>query len=114
MADFILEPDVGGRWYERGADGTECETGRVTAFEPPERLILAWHLDANFQYDPNPDHASEVEVRFIPDGPNRTTVELEHRGFDRHGGGAACVHGVVDSPQGWSYRLGLFAEHLVA
>lgn len=111
MADFVVEPKVGGRWYEVGVDGKECDTGRVTAFDPPERITLAWHLNASFRYDPDPAHASEVEVRFIAEDPAHTRVELVHRGFERHGDGAAAVRGVVDSPRGWSYCLGLFAEH---
>jgi uncharacterized protein YndB with AHSA1/START domain len=111
-ADYVLEPKVAGRWYEVGVDGKECETGRVTAFEPPDRLVLAWHLDGGFQYDPDPAHASEVEVRFIAEGPTRTRVELEHRAFDRHGAGAEAVHGAVD--QGWSYCLELFAQQAAA
>jgi uncharacterized protein YndB with AHSA1/START domain len=107
MADFVVEPKTGGRWYEVGVDGTECDTGRVTAFEPPERLVLAWHLNGEWQYDPDPDHASEVEVRFVADGPVRTRVELEHRGFERHGGGAAAVQGGVE--QGWGHCLELYA-----
>jgi uncharacterized protein YndB with AHSA1/START domain len=114
MADFVLESKEGGRWYEVGVDGKECDAGRVTAFEPPDRLILAWHLDASFQYDPDPAHASEVEVRFIAEGPTRTRVELEHRGFERHGVSADGVHGVVDSPQGWSYCLELFRQQAAA
>jgi uncharacterized protein YndB with AHSA1/START domain len=114
MADFVVEPKVGGRWYEVGVDGKECDTGRVTTFEPPDLLGLAWHLDASFQYDPDPAHASEVEVRFIADGPKRTTVVLEHRGFERHDGGADAVHGAVDSPRGWSYCLELFAKRAAA
>jgi uncharacterized protein YndB with AHSA1/START domain len=114
MADFVLEPRAGGRWYEVGVDGTECDTGRVTAFEPPSRLVLAWHLDASFQYDPDPAHASEVEVRFIADGPASTRVELEHRGFERHGDGAAGVRDGVDAPQGWAYCLELFAGYAAA
>lgn len=114
MADFVLEPKVGGRWYEVGVDGTECETGRVTAFEPPDRLTLAWHLNESWQYDPDPGHASEVEVRFAAEGPTRTRVELEHRWFERHGDGADAVRGVVDSPQGWSFCLGRYAAQVAA
>jgi len=111
MADFIVEPRAGGRWYELGVDGKECNTGRVTAYEPPSRLVVAWHLDANFQYDADPAHASEFEVRFIAEGHNSTRVELEHRGFERHGDGAHGVHGAVDSPQGWDYCLALYTKH---
>jgi uncharacterized protein YndB with AHSA1/START domain len=112
MADFVVEPEAGGRWYEVGVDGTECDTGRVTAFEPPERLVLAWHLNENFQYDPDPAHASEIEIRFIAEDPTRTRVELEHRDFERHGAGAQAVHDGVD--QGWSYCLELYAKHTAA
>lgn len=114
MADFALEPKEGGRWYEVGVDGTECETGRVIAFEPPERLVLVWHLDGSWTYDPDPAHASEVEVRFIAESDAVTRVELEHRGIDRHGDGAGAVFGAVDSPQGWTYCLESFAKHVEA
>jgi uncharacterized protein YndB with AHSA1/START domain len=114
MADFIVEPRVGGRWYEVGVDGAECDTGRVTAFEPPDRLTLAWHLDANWRFDPDPARASEVEIRFVALGPAQTRVELEHRHFARHGAGAAAVRGGVDSPTGWPYILELFARHAAA
>jgi uncharacterized protein YndB with AHSA1/START domain len=114
MADFIVEPRVGGRWYELGVDGSQCDTGRVTAFDPPERFTLAWHLTGSWQYDPDPQHASEVEVRFIAEGPNQTRIELEHRGFERHGTDADAVRGTVDSPQGWDYCLDLFAKYTAA
>jgi uncharacterized protein YndB with AHSA1/START domain len=110
MADFVLEPKVGGRWYEVGTDGTECDTGRVTAYDPPDRVVIAWHLDGSWQYDPDPAHASEFEVRFVAEGPNSTRVEVEHRNFERHGTGADAVRGGVDDPQGWSYCLDLFAK----
>jgi uncharacterized protein YndB with AHSA1/START domain len=110
LADFVVEPKVGGRWYEVGVDGRECDTGRVLAFDPPERFILAWQLDAAWQYDPDPDHASEVEVRFVEEGPDSTRVELEHRAFERHGAGAEAVRGGVDDAQGWTYCLDLFAK----
>lgn len=114
MADFVLETRVGGRWYEVGVDGKECDTGRVTAYQPPDRLALAWHLDGAWRYDPDPAHASEVEVRFIAEGPQRTRVELEHRGFERHGDGAEAVWRSVNSPGGWTYVLDLFAAKAAA
>ena len=112
MADFVIEPEAGGRWYEIGVDGTECDTGRVTAYEPPDRLVLAWQLDGAWQFDPDISHASEVEVRFIAEGPHNTRVELEHRKFENHGDGAGGVHGGVDSPEGWTYCLDRFLEHV--
>jgi uncharacterized protein YndB with AHSA1/START domain len=92
-------------------DGKQCDTGRVMAFEAPDRLTLAWHLNENFQYDADPAHASEVEVRFIAEGPTLTRVEVVHRGFERHGAGTDAVRRSVDSPQGWSYCLELFAKY---
>jgi uncharacterized protein YndB with AHSA1/START domain len=114
MADFVLEPTIGGRWYEVGEDGKQCDTGRVTAFEPPARLALAWHLNGQFQFDPDPAHASEVEVRFVVEGPTQTRVEVEHRGFERHGADANAVLGSVDSQTGWTYCLDLFAKFVAA
>jgi uncharacterized protein YndB with AHSA1/START domain len=114
MVDFVLEQKVGGRWYELDQDGTQCDTGRVLVFEPPERVVLAWQLNERFQYDPDPSHASEVELRFIAEGPSQTRVELEHRGFDRHGAGADALRGAMDAPSGWTGVLEIFARHLAA
>ena len=48
----VIEPRAGGRWYERGEDGSECEWGKVLQWDPPERLILAWQIDGNWKYNP--------------------------------------------------------------
>ena len=104
----VIEPKAGGRWYEKGVDGSECEWGRVLAYEPPSRVVLSWHLNGQWEYDPAPSHASEVDVRFIPDGPSRTRVEFEHRHIERSVG-AEQLRAGVDSPQGWSGLLEMFA-----
>ncbi len=106
----VIEPFAGGRWYERSPDGSEGEWGRVLAWEPPHRLVLAWMVGGDWQPDPDPAHASEVEVRFVADGPGRTRVELEHRGIERHGAGAASIRsGVSDESQGHPYYLRRFS-----
>jgi uncharacterized protein YndB with AHSA1/START domain len=109
MAQAILEPREGGRWYEKGVDGSECDWGRVLAWEPPHRLVVTWQVNGQWQYDPDPKHASEIEVRFTPDGPAQTTVELEHRLLERLVDGQALRDG-INSGGGWNAILELFAK----
>jgi uncharacterized protein YndB with AHSA1/START domain len=109
MADAVLEPREGGRWYERGTDGSECDWGRVLAWEPPYRLVVTWQINGQWQYDDDPEHASEIEVRFTPSGPEQTTVELEHRHLDRLVAGQA-IHDTIGQGGGWTAILETFAK----
>lgn len=113
LADAVIEPRVGGRYYERGVDGSECDWGRVLAYDPPDRVVIAWHLQGDWKYDPDPAKASEVEVRFIAESPDRTRVELEHRHIERHDLAERVVQG-IDSPDGWSEILLRYAEAVSA
>ena len=110
LREVVMEPRVGGRWFERGEDGSECTWGRVLAWEPPTRLLLAWQIDAAWRHDPS--LVTEVEVRFLPDGPDATQVELEHRGIERLGAGAEAIRGALDSPAGWSDLLRAFGASI--
>jgi uncharacterized protein YndB with AHSA1/START domain len=109
IAEAVLEPREGGRWYERGVDGSECDWGRVLAWEPPHRLVVTWQINGQWQYDPDPDHASEIEVRFTADGPEQTVVELEHRLLDRLVDGRVLRDGITGGG-GWGAILELFAK----
>jgi uncharacterized protein YndB with AHSA1/START domain len=106
----IIEPKAGGRWYERAADGTECQWGRVKLWDPPGRLVLLWQIAGKFKYDPKVE--SEVEVRFVAMSPTRTRVELEHRDFEGMGEMADMVRGAVDSPGGWTQVMQIFAQYV--
>ena len=107
MATAIIEPKAGGRWFERAADGEECEWGGVLAWDPPKKITLSWHLNAQWKYDPDPAKASEVEIRFIAEGPNSTRVELDHRHLERTEGGEQIRHG-ISQEGGWSTLLGMY------
>jgi uncharacterized protein YndB with AHSA1/START domain len=105
--DAILEPLAGGRWFERAADGSECDWGRVLAWDPPRRVVLSWELNGDFKHDP--DVASEVEVTFAPEGEGATRVELVHRGLEVYGEQADRMREVFGSDGGWTGLLETFA-----
>lgn len=102
--DVVIEPRDGGRWFEVGEDGSEYEWGRVLAWSPPERVMLAWQLNADWTYDP--EFETTVEVRFVPDG-DHTLVEFEHRDLERFGARADELRGGYESGMdgGWTALL---------
>jgi uncharacterized protein YndB with AHSA1/START domain len=110
MAEAIIEPREGGRWYERGVDGSECNWGRVLVWEPPHRLVVTWQINGEWQFDPDPSRASEVEVLFNADGPNKTTVELTHQYIDRLVGSQVIYASINEGIGSWSTLLSLFAK----
>ncbi|WP_433660595.1 SRPBCC family protein [Nocardia sp. CA-128927] len=111
LADAVVEPREGGRWFEKGVDGSECDWGRVLAWEPPHRLLLTWQINGHWQFDPDPEHASEVEIRFTAAGPEQTLVELEHRHLDRLVEGQAMRASIAEQGGGWSTVLAQFVEN---
>src|SRR5947209_9864493 len=112
LAEMVFEPRAGGHVYDRGVDGSECRWARVLAYEPPNRVVFSWDIDLRWQIEADPDRTSEVEVRFIPEGADRTRVELEHRNIDRHGDGWERMRDAVGSPDGWLIGLERLAQRL--
>ncbi|WP_034850383.1 SRPBCC family protein [Inquilinus limosus] len=106
----IVEPRVGGLWFERDRDGKETPWGEVRAYEPPSRLVLSFAISPERAPEP-PERASELEIRFVPE-QGRTRIELEHRDLARHGDGAARLRDGMASPQGWPLILADFARYL--
>jgi uncharacterized protein YndB with AHSA1/START domain len=114
IAETVFEAHVGGNIYDRGVDGSECRWARVLAFEPPNRVVFSWDISPQWQLETNPERASEVEVRFVAETPERTRVELEHRNLDRHGDGWEGMREGVAGDQGWPLSLERFSEQVRA
>ncbi len=112
IVQTTFEPRVGGHIYDRAEDGSECRWARIVAYEPPTRVVFSWDIGPTWQLEPDPANASEVEVRFVADGADRTRVELEHRHIDRHGPGWEGVYSGVDSDGGWPLYLDRYAALL--
>jgi uncharacterized protein YndB with AHSA1/START domain len=112
IAESVFEPHPGGRVFDRGVDGSECQWGRVLAYDPPDRIVFSWDINPRWQIESDLDRASEVEVRFVPQGDDRTRVELEHRHLDRHGEGWEGLREGVAGDQGWPLYLARYAEQV--
>ena len=112
LAEMVFEPRVGGHVYDRGVDGSECRWARVLAYEPPNRVVISWDITPQWQLETDSSRASEIEVRFIPEAPERTRVELEHRNLERHGEGWEGLRDAVGSEGGWGSCLQSFAERM--
>ena len=114
IAQTVFEPLVGGHIYDRAEDGSECRWARILTYEPPTRVVFSWDIGPTWQLETDPDRASEVDVRFVAEGPLRTRVELEHRNIDRHGPGWEGVHEGVDGDDGWPLYLTRYDALLTA
>jgi|SRR5215469_2605634 len=106
--NVVVEPRAGGRWYEIGDDGSQCNWGKVLAWDPPSRLLLAWQINGDWKYDPS--LVTEVEVRFTALADGETRVELEHRNIERFGDKVESMRTAIDSEGGWTAIVKLYAE----
>ena len=91
-----FEPGVGGRLLEVRDDGrAPVERGRITIWEPGQRLLFVDRREA------------EVEIWFNP-FERGTRVVLEHRGLDKLPPDAAAAA----SKYSWRKLADFFAQHM--
>jgi uncharacterized protein YndB with AHSA1/START domain len=105
VVESVLEPGIRGRWFSRHEDGSEVNVGYVLIWDPYGRIVLVWQIDGNFQCDPQLH--SEIEVIFLPEGPLKTRVKLEHRDLEKLTGGKKVIE---DMDDGWGYIMQLYSE----
>lgn len=97
MESVTIEPRVGGRVYATYRDAGDETWGRVTAYEPPGRLV---HTSTLAQ---TPDHPSEITVRFAP-AEGGCKVDFAHGGWNE---GNASYRGKFSD---WRLILDRFAR----
>ncbi len=107
IADVVIEPREGGRWFERGVDGSECDWGRIAAWDPPNTVVLLWQLGVGWRLDP--DLETEVEVTFSATRTGETEVELVHHHLERFGDATESMRSVFEATDGWESILAGFA-----
>ena len=109
-----LEPWVGGRLFESIETESglrEVQTGRVTGWEPPSRLVFQWQ-GINFA----PNETTEVEVQFAS-SRSGTSVTLTHRGWNQIRGDHPVRHGLATKEfcemmgKWWSDLMTALREH---
>ncbi len=88
---LAFEPGVGGRLYTTFDDGSTFEIGRVSVWEPGQRLVFAWR-QANF----SAEQSTEVEVTFEA-VEDETRVSIEHRAWDTIPQRHAARHGFPEA-----------------
>ena len=103
VSTIVFEEHEGGEVYEVTEDGKKGHWASVLAWEPPNRLVLAWNILEREAL------ATEVEVRFTPqDGGTR--VDLEHRGWENVAEEPVEKRHSYDT--GWDHVLGVYERRL--
>jgi uncharacterized protein YndB with AHSA1/START domain len=103
VQEIVFEEREGGEVYEVTADGKKGHWASVLAWEPPNRLVLAWNI---LERETIP---TEVEVRFTAED-DRTRVDLEHRGWEAVAEDRAEKRESYDT--GWDHVLGVYHARL--
>jgi len=92
-----MEPSAGGRFYERGADGTEITRGTILDWTPPHRVVVTWRIGANWRPVADDEQASRIRAEFRPAGQDSTEVVLTYTELDRHGDFAAQLRAAIEA-----------------
>lgn len=110
--DVVIDPYVGGRWYEQTKDGREADWGDVLVWDPPHHLVLSWRIGIGFVPEDDPNQASQVDVRFEGVRSEQTIVTVVHNQFERHGADWQFMVEDVSGDGGWPTILDGYAELL--
>ena len=95
---ITMEPWVGGRFYERGADGAEVGKGTIIEWAPPGRVAVTWRVGPGWRPAPDDENASVIVIEFKPAGPDSTEVVFTYTHLERHGEMAPMLRAAIANP----------------
>lgn len=98
--EVLMNPYVGGRFYERYTDGGEFTIGEVLAWDPPHRVVFTWRGQWAAP--------TEITVKFTSKEPLVTRVQLVHSGWERLGGDGLELRNQYSN--GWPAVLAAFVD----
>ncbi|MDQ1486042.1 MAG: hypothetical protein QOJ62_1735 [Actinomycetota bacterium] len=102
-ANVVLEPRVGGRFFESYDDGCGILLGQVARLVTPDEFAI----EGSFGLD-GPTYALWT-LRLDADGQNRTVLHARYRAF-----GALDEQTRADSPASWDARYAALRHYLDA
>lgn len=105
LAAHEVEPVEGGRIAEVSVHGNRWDWGRITTWDPPNRVVFDWQIGPDRVPTPDPAACSEVEWR-VEAGDEGSRVVVVHRGFEVYGEAGADYRAALASEQGWPLILG--------
>jgi uncharacterized protein YndB with AHSA1/START domain len=97
-SEVVIEPHLGGRFYERGTDGNEITRGTILAWDPPYGLTVTWRIGPGWRPVPDDEHASRIAIEFAPTGDDATEVTFTYCELHRLGEMAGQVHAALSAP----------------
>lgn len=110
LKEIKIDGQKDGLCTEIGPYGFRCDWGRVTELTENKKIGLKWQISPKREPIPNPEKASDLEIVF-KENSGSTTVEFEHRNFEKHGDGAEDYRKMMNGKQGWDYILNAYKKY---
>lgn len=111
LKDICIDGKSDGLCTEIGPYGFRCDWGRVTELVENKKIGLKWQISPKREPVPNPEKASDIQIRFKNKDNASIILEFEHKNFENHGNGWEDYLKMMDSKQGWDYILNSFKEY---
>ncbi len=111
LKEIRIDGRKDGLCTEIGPNGFRCDWGTVTEFIKNEKIELKWQIGPKREPVPNPEKASDIQIKFKKNNVSSTILVLEHRNFKNYGNSGEDYLKMMDSKQGWDYILNKFKEY---